>query len=114
MNGDEKRQSKRMGLDYTLTLSIIKSEFSRDLPPFDVEITDVSFGGLGFASDEQLMVGEIFKGVLKIWTKQKMEVILKIVRSCLEEEGYSYGCIFVGMNNTDSLGIKIYEMLNKK
>lgn len=111
---DEKRLSKRTDLKYTFTLSGVKSEFSRDLPPFEVEITDVSTTGIGFTSDVQLMVGEIVKGELKIWTKHKMEVVLKIVRNAVEEDGYSYGSIFVGLQQNDQLGIQIYQMFNDK
>ena len=112
MAGEEKRINRRMDLPATLTLTIIKTEYGRDLPPFDVEITDASISGIGFKCDEQLMIGEMFHGVLKIWTKRKMEITLKVIRSKVEDVGYSYGCTFVGVANADVLGIAIYEMFN--
>lgn len=111
---DQKRSYVRTDLDQKLTLTIINDGTQRDLPPFDVEIKDVSLGGIGFYSENQLMVGEIFEGVLTIWTKQKINMVLKIVRIALEEEGYSYGSIYVGMGANDAEAIEIYQMLAKK
>lgn len=111
---EEKRMHKRTDLNTKLTLSIIKHVNGRDLEPFEVEITDVSTTGIGFKTDNQLMIGEMFNGELKIWTKQRMPVVLKIVRSAIEEEGYSYGSIFVGLQNNDSNSIFIYQLLNEK
>lgn len=111
---DEKRRLKRTDLKYKVVLTIIKSEYGRDLDPFEVQVTDVSSGGIGFRSEEQLMIGETFAGRLELWTKEKIDVVIKIVRSAVEEEGYSYGSIFVGASNLDTLGIEIYQIINDK
>lgn len=110
---EEKRLHKRTDLNSKLHLQLIETNNGRQLEPFVVDITDVSSEGIGFACDEQLMIGEVFHGELELWTKQKVTVILKVVRSAVEEVGYSYGCIFVGMRDADSLHIKIYQMLDE-
>ena len=109
---NEKRTDNRTGLQVRATLKIIQTENGRNLPPFDVEITDVSVSGIGFKSEHQLMIGEMLHGEISLWTKQKMEVIIKIVRAALEEEGYSYGSLFVGAQCNDSNRIKIYQLFN--
>lgn len=110
---DEKRRNLRSNLKATLTLDIVKAANQREMESFEVEITDVSEGGIGFYTENQLMIGEIFYGVLTIWTKQKIDVVLKIVRSAVEEDGYSYGSIFVGLQNNDQIGIRIYQLINE-
>lgn len=110
---DEKRKNRRSDLNNKLRLEIIGAENGRKFPAFDVDIIDVSSNGIGFHTDEQLMIGEMFNGELELWTKQKLNVVIKVVRSSVEEEGYNYGCIFIGLQNADSMHIKIYQMLDE-
>ena len=110
---EEKRLHKRTDLNNKLHLELIETQNGRKLEPFEVNIIDVSSEGIGFRCDEQLMIGEVFNGELELWTKQKIQVILKVIRSSVEETDYSYGCIFVGMRDSDSLHIKIYQMLDE-
>lgn len=112
--GDDKRLNIRSDLNVKLVLEIIDNGVQRPMDPFEVTITDVSIGGIGFTSDNQLMIGEIFKGNLTLWTKQKFDFVAKIVRCKVEREGYSYGCTFVGMSDSESVGIRIYQMFNEK
>lgn len=111
-SSNEKRLYKRSDLKNKLRLELISSEHGRSFPAFDVDIIDVSSEGIGFHSEEQLMIGEVFYGDLELWTKQKIKVVFKIVRCSVEEEGYNYGCTFVGMG-ADKLSIKIYQMLEE-
>ncbi len=109
---NEKRSENRTGLKSKAILKIIQMENGRNLPPIEVEITDISPAGIGFKTEHQLMIGEMFQGEISLWTKQKMEVVIKIVRSALEKEGYSYGSLFVGAQCNDSNRIKIYQLFN--
>lgn len=114
MANQENRRTKRSEIDTKITLKIINTENGRQLDTIQVDVTDVSTEGIGFYSDAQLMIGEMFKATLQIWTKQKAEVIVKVVRSSVEPEGYSYGCIFVGLPENVATNISIYQMLEKK
>ncbi len=112
---EEKRRGKRTDLDLNVSLGIISEDENAPKEYIDVEITDVSKFGLAFKSDKQLLVGDCFDTRIQIWTKEVIDSVLKIVR-CVEsedEEGmYLYGCIFVGMTDTDALKIQIYQMFS--
>lgn len=114
---EEKRRNKRMELDINVKLGVIDEDVDAPKRYVDVEITDVSKSGIGFKSKEQLLIGECFDARITIWTKEVIDSVIKVVRATEEEntEGlYSYGCIFVGMTDTDSLKIQIYQMFNEK
>lgn len=106
---EEKRKNNRTDLAEKVTLTVLKEGEEHQI---EVEITDVSETGIGFTCHEQLMIGEVYKGKIKIWTDEKIDVIMKIVRSAVIGAGYEYGAIFVGMENSNSLRIKIYQMFN--
>lgn len=114
---EEKRRSKRMDLDINVSLGIITEDASAEKEYIDVEITDVSKYGLGFRSDRQLLIGDCFDARIQIWTKEVIDAVLKVVRGkeLEDQEGqYQYGCIFVGMTDTDALKIQIYQMFNEE
>ena len=113
---EEKRKGKRTDLDINVSLGIITEDAEAEKQYIDVEITDVSKGGLAFKSSERLLVGDCFDARIEIWTKEVLDAVIKVVR-CQEsedEEGeYLYGCIFVGMTDADALKIQIYQMFNE-
>lgn len=109
----DKRRSFRSSIDATLTLEIIDNGTQRDMEPFSVTILDVSETGIGFCTEKQLMVGELFKGTLTLWTKEKINFVIKIVRCKVETDDYSYGGIFVGASGASTSAIKIYQMFNE-
>ena len=114
---EEKRRNKRTNLDINVSLGVISGDLSKEKEYINVEITDVSKMGLGFKSDRQLLVGDCFDARIQIWTKEVIDAVLKIVR-CKENEEkegeYHYGCIFVGMTDTDALKIQIYQMFSEE
>ena len=114
---EEKRKNKRTDLDINVSLGIITEDVSKEKEYIDVEITDVSKMGLGFKTDRQLLVGDCFDARIQIWTKEIIDAVLKVVR-CSENEDkegeYHYGCIFVGMTDTDALKIQIYQMFSEE
>ena len=110
---EEKRRAKRTDLQYRLKLDVIKSAYSRDLPQIEVEVIDASSTGIGFRTEEQLMIGEIFSGTLIIWNKKRMDIALKIIRCQVAKDDYIYGSIFVGMAPADINEIEYYQMIHK-
>ena len=107
---EEKRRNSRTDLAEKVTLRVLSEEGSDK--EIEVEITDVSETGIGFTCHEQLMIGDCYKGKVVIWTHERMDVILKIVRSAVTGASYEYGAIFVGMESSSSLRIKIYQLFN--
>ena len=118
---EEKRLYRRTELSQSVKLSIVGNYGEGPSEPVDVEVTDVSSDGLGFVCNEGLRIGELLTGRVILWTKEKVNVIVKIVRAKENEDEarkefgkYEYGCIFVGMEGNDSLRIKIYQLLERK
>lgn len=106
-----------MDLEISVKLGVISSDLSAEKEYIDVDITDVSKSGLGFKCDKQLLIGDCFDARITIWTKEDIDAVVKVVR-CAEEEDeegmFTYGCIFIGMTDTDALKIQIYQMFNEE
>ena len=107
---NEKRMFKRSDLNTKVKLQILTNDRLVENTEFYVDLVDVSGEGIGFISDRQLLIGECFRGKMTLWTKETLEVIIKIVRSEEAEDGFHYGGIFVGLNVSDAIRIKIYQL----
>lgn len=79
-----------------------------------IDILDVSKTGIGFSCKEALRIGEVYEAYLTIWTKEIIHVFLQIVRIELQEDGYGYGAIFIGMPEMDSTRIEVYQTVNEE
>jgi len=81
----------------------------------EVEVTNISKTGLAFrVPGIQLEEGACFDARIQIWTKETIDTVFKVVRSQkLDGDMYEYGCIFVGMTDTDALKIEIYQLFNE-
>lgn len=109
----EKRLYKRSDLNETVKLSLVGEGDGVFSEPFEVEILNMSTDGVGFRCKQQLLIGEILSGRIAIWTKDEMDVLLKVIRCTEESNGmYGYGCIFVGLEGSESTRIQIYQMFN--
>ena len=76
--------------------------------------TNISKTGLAFrVQDVKFDAGACFDARIQIWTKETIDTVFKVVRVNELENGlYEYGCIFVGMTDTDALKIEIYQLFN--
>ncbi|MCM1064909.1 MAG: PilZ domain-containing protein [Eubacterium sp.] len=103
---NERRKSKRTSMPSRLMIKRLDGGEDRQVT---IEVTDVSKSGIGFECKEQLQVGEVYESFLTIWTKEVIHAILRIVRIELKEQMYSYGAVFVGMPDTESARIEVYQ-----
>ena len=110
---DNQRLYTRTDLKEDVKLSLVGEGDGMFSEPFDVEILNMSVDGVGFRCREQLLIGEVLIGNIEIWTKEKLDVMMKIIR-CTEEGGgyYGYGCTFVGLESREATRIQIYQMFN--
>ena len=104
----ERRKNKRTSMQSRLVIKRLDDGKDQQV---SIEITDVSKSGIGFVCEEQLQVGEVYESFLTIWTKEVIHAILRIVRIELKEECYSYGAIFVGMPDSESARIEVYQTI---
>ena len=109
---EEKRRHKRLDLDVSVQLERLDEEGVTTLKFIHVEVTDISRSGLGFKAKKKLEVGSYYDTKIQIWTKEVVDAVVEIVRVEELEDGYKYGGVFIGMTDTDSLKIDIYQIFN--
>ncbi|MDD6058360.1 MAG: PilZ domain-containing protein [Clostridiales bacterium] len=107
---EERRRSVRTELQAELFMRRLDRE---DEEKVNIQIRDVSTGGVGFWCDRRLEVGVVYDCVLTIWTKEVIHCFLKIVRSVEEEDRYMYGGVFVGMTEMDTMRIQVYQTVEE-
>ncbi|MCR4650761.1 MAG: PilZ domain-containing protein [Lachnospiraceae bacterium] len=108
---EEKRKAVRTELTSRL---IVKQLTGGDgVKEVAIEVNDVSKTGVGFDCTEKLEIGAIYEGFLTIWTKEVLHAFMEIVRIVKDEDHYVYGAIFVGMPETESQRIEVYQAFNK-
>ena len=108
---EEKIRDRRLDLDVTLELSRIDdADGITTIKLVHVEVLDLSRGGIGFKTKQELKAGSFYNTKLQIWTKDIIEAIVKIVRCDKVGDEYHYGATFVGMIDKDALKIDVYRM----
>jgi len=107
---EERRRDKRTKMTSRLVIKRLDGGEDRQV---NIKITDVSKSGIGFECREQLQVGEVYESFLTIWTKEVIHAILRIVRIELKERNYSYGAVFVGMPDMESIRIGVYQTIEE-
>lgn len=109
---EEKRRNKRLDLKVSVQLERLDQDGITTLKYIDVDVTDISRSGIGFNAKQSLEIGSYYDTKIQIWTKEVVDAVIEIVR-CEEKDGYyHYGCVFIGMTDTDALKIDIYQIFN--
>lgn len=112
---DEKRRKKRSELEDRFTLKLVSKADKGQAPEIEISVHDVSENGVGFHCDKELNIGDCYMGKITLWTKQTVDVFLKIVRCNKREDGtFDCGSIFFGLEDRESMRIKIYQMLEDR
>ncbi|MCR5195134.1 MAG: PilZ domain-containing protein [Pseudobutyrivibrio sp.] len=111
---EEKRKNKRLDIDVKVEIERIDEANITTVKYMEVDVVNISKTGLAFrVPGIEFEVGACFDAKVQIWTKETIESIFKVVRvNKLEDDVYEYGCIFVGMTDTDALKIEIYQLFN--
>ncbi len=111
---EEKRKNKRLEISVRVEIERIDEANITTVKYMDVEVTNISKTGLAFRMPGvEFEIGACFDAKIQIWTKETIDTVFKVVRTNkLENDVYEYGCIFVGMTDTDALKIEIYQLFN--
>ncbi len=97
---ENKRRCKRVKVTLELTVS---SLFDQDNDKIAIDspimVKDISKLGLGFISKSILPMNYYFNAALKLGSDDStLYCVVKIIRcEALEDDEYSYGCVFVGL-----------------
>ena len=109
---EEKRKHKRLEIDVSVRLERLDEDGITTLKYVHVGVTDISRSGIGFKANQELELNSYYDTKIQIWTKEVVDAVIEIVR-CEEKDGYyRYGCVFIGMTDTDALKIDIYQIFN--
>lgn len=105
---DERRRSKRLNLESALIIKRLDGgpEAARSVV---IEVMDISKTGLGFQCVEMLELGSLYDAKITLWTKEIIRCCVEIVREDMLKDTFVYGAIFIGMVETDSRRIEIYD-----
>jgi len=110
----ERRKCKRLPLEVSIQLERLEVDEVITLKYLHVDVFDLSRSGIGFKSKQELKIGSYFDTRIQIWTKEVIDAVVEIVRVTPGPDGVNtYGCTFVGMTETDTLKIDIYQMFNE-
>ena len=113
----ERRRSKRMDINVTISLNELKSgAVSNQINKneMDVAVVNISKDGLAFRSEEKLELNTFYDANVVLWTKETIQAVIEIVRmENLGNEPTLYGCRFIGILPADQLKIQIYEMIQE-
>lgn len=113
MGIEEKRKHKRLDISVEVEIERIDEANITTVKYLDVEVVNISKMGLAFRTDVEFEEGACFDSKIQIWTKETIDTVFKIVRANKLENGLNeYGCIFVGMTDTDALKIEIYQLFS--
>ena len=114
---EEKRRAKRSGIERNIKVKRINNaEEAKELDDevFDVQITNISKGGIAFKSEKEFSLDTIFSANIVLWTKETFDTMIKAVRIEKDTDGSNiYGCIFVGIARDNETRIDIYQIVNE-
>lgn len=112
---EERRRHKRLDLDVKIELEKLDEGGVTTVKYIQADVNDLSRSGMGFSSNYKLDIGTFYDTKIQIWTKEVIDAVIEVVR-CEEisENTYRYGACFVGMTETDTLKIDIYQLFNEE
>lgn len=109
----EQRKSKRLDLKVQLELERLDQDDVTTVKYVEVDVQNLSRSGIGFTSKQELEVDSFYNTKLIIWTREVIDVVIRIVRRKDGEGEFFYGAEFIGMTETDTLKIDIYQIVNE-
>ncbi|SDB08998.1 PilZ domain-containing protein [Eubacterium oxidoreducens] len=111
---DERRKSKRLPLDVNVEIERLDNGDGITTVKFaNVKVKDMSKSGIGFETKVPLEIGSYYNAKITIWTKEKIETVLEVVRCNKVGDEYDYGATFVGMPDADAVKIEIYQLFEE-
>lgn len=103
----DRRKNRRTDMPSKLVIKRLDGNAGNEV---SINISDISKTGIGFECKEALQIGEVYEAYLTIWTKEVIHSFLQIVRiELVEDGGYGYGAIFIGMPEMDISRIEVYQ-----
>ena len=111
-NPMDKRRAKRLPIKLDLTISDLfcQDNVKANIEEADIEVFDVSTRGIGFTSKSILPLNFYFNAKIVLGANDNLVyTVVKIVRIQKTEDGFIYGCEFVGLPEILHPAFKKYE-----
>ncbi len=111
-NPMDKRRAKRLPIKLDLTISDLfcQDNVKANIEEADIEVFDVSTRGIGFTSKSILPLNFYFNAKIILGASDNLVyTVVKIVRIQKTDEGFIYGCEFVGLPEILHPAFKKYE-----
>lgn len=99
MDYAEKRRAPRADINITLTIESLYKTSDDMITSVDevIEVQNISKTGLGFEARHDLPLGYHFNARIVIDEKHSFYSVLKIIRKVEIDDGFSFGCEFIGL-----------------
>lgn len=112
----ERRKYERLPVDCKLKISkLYKQNIERvELIDADINVIDISKGGIGFRSRSVIPVGCYFDATIGLDEKEYFRSVVKVVRCVEDDEGFFYGAEFVGLAGFLAHKVEIYAQKIKE
>lgn len=111
---ENKRRSKRLDVDMSLTISDIFKQDNVKIENIDapIRVTNISKSGIGFETEATLPLGYYFNAKINLGnTESSLYTVVRIIRAEGTPYGMYYGCEFIGLAPVLDL---IFEDYNPK
>ena len=112
MNPLDKRRVTRLPIQLELNVSNLfaQDNVKVDIQPTTISVFDVSKMGIGFKSTSTLPLNYYFNAKITLGDADNIVyTVVKIIRSQECEDGYIYGCEFVGLPDILVSAFEQYE-----
>ncbi len=106
----EKRKRERYPIDISLTIESLYRQDNEKIEELnnEIEVINISRSGLGFISEHDLPLDYYFNAKIDVQKEKHFYTVVKIIRKEKMEEGYRYGCEFVGLADVLSIFVEEY------
>jgi len=107
----ERRRSHRVSYNAVINIDEVYNQdkiikVNREFP---IEIVDISKGGIGFITTEELPLNYYFNAKIDLGNGKLFYSVIKIMRIEDTDKGINYGCEFTGLADILSLYIDEFE-----
>lgn len=107
----EKRKHNRVVMNTTISAKAVGEKgLVSENDFFDIDIFDISVGGIGFHSSRLLPLNSFYDANIVLLNGEKFNCVIKIVRG-FGSNIYTYGAEFVSLSPTDSYRLELYSMI---
>ena len=106
----ERRKYERVEFHISLTVDqLYDQQEIKEIPASEIEVVNISEGGLGFVSAHKLEMNFYFNARIVIDNEKQFYSVLKIVHVEPEGDKIYYGCEFVGLADILSKSVSEYR-----